>query len=104
MKEAIIQKWVRKQLQDRFDESCIYIKYPASQYSSKGVADLIFCIMGQYIAIEVKTYTGELTALQRLFLQRVRSAGGLAYVIYGKDQDLIEGIICEIEYRGRLGL
>lgn len=96
MKESIIQKWVRDQLHNEFGPFCIYIKYPASQYSSKGVSDLIFCIYGFYVAIEVKTDVGKLTLLQKRFIENIRTAGGLGYVIYGKDTVLIKEIINDI--------
>jgi len=99
-KEAGIQKWVRDRLQNEYGDNCVYIKYPAGHYSTRGVSDLIFCIHGLYVAIEVKTSVGGLTALQKKFLERVKVAEGLAFVIYGKDEltmDVImRNINCEI--------
>ena len=96
MKEAVVQKWVRDQLQKEYGEYCVYIKYHAGQYATRGVSDLIFCIHGIYVAIEVKTETGTPTKLQLRFLNSVKTAGGVAAIIYGKDQDRINAIIKQI--------
>lgn len=99
MKEATIQKWVRDQLDKEFGDYCVYIKYPAGPYSSKGVSDLIFCVHGYYVAIEVKTDIGKATALQTRFCDAIKAAGGLAYIIYGKDNLLINQVIDDIKRR-----
>lgn len=90
--EAMIQVWVREQLQKTYGDKCVYIKYPAGQYSTRGVSDLIFCIHGLYVAIEVKTDTGKVTKLQRKFLEAVNIAGGISFVVYGKSVSMMENI------------
>ena len=90
MKEAGIQLWVRKELEKIYDDNLVYIKYPASQYCQRGVADLLFCIYGLYVAIEVKTDTGKPTKLQERFGKKVQDAGGYFTFIYGKDQRVID--------------
>jgi len=92
-KEAGIQKWARDRLQNEYGDYCVYIKYPAGQYSTRGVSDLIFCIHGLYVAIEVKTSVGALTVLQSKFLYRITIAGGISRVIYGKDEQAMTKLI-----------
>lgn len=99
MKEAVVQKWVREQLEKEYGDLMVYIKYPAGQYSTRGVSDLIFCIVGQYVAIEVKTETGKLTKLQKRFGDNVIKAGGIFYTIYGKDDEVIELVKRQIKSR-----
>ncbi|MGW8177832.1 MAG: VRR-NUC domain-containing protein [bacterium] len=97
MKEATIQKWVRDQLAATFGIKCVYVKYHAGQYASRGVSDLLFCIHGRFVAVEVKTETGKATPLQINFINNVIQAGGLGYVIYGRDANKIREIIDDIE-------
>ena len=99
MKEATVQVWVRNYLATEFGDKCIYMKYPAGQYSSRGVADLLFCIHGLFVAIEVKTETGTVTRLQEDFIRRAKLAGGLAYVVYGKDVSHMRSIINDIGHK-----
>lgn len=51
----------------------------------KGSSDLIGMYKGVFLAIEVKTPTGKLRKEQRLFLDLVRNAGGLAGVARCED-------------------
>lgn len=91
-KENIPQTWLRTRLKEIFGKACVYIKYPASQYSSRGVSDLIFCIHGLYIAVEVKTETGKPTSLQKKFGEDVKAAGGFFTFMYGKDEKVVDAI------------
>jgi len=96
-KEAPIQAWLRTELSKIYGDKIVYIKYPASQYSQRGVADLIFCIHGMYVAIEVKTEVGKPTALQQKFGESVQKAGGYFEIMYGKDRNVIKRIVDYIE-------
>jgi len=51
---------------------------PMSQ--PKGVADIIGCYKGRFIAIEVKVGSRQLTPQQAAFLSQVERAGGCAFV------------------------
>ncbi len=46
----------------------------------RGVADLLVCYNGRFIAIELKDEIGKASAHQVKFLEEVRNAGGLADV------------------------
>lgn len=46
----------------------------------RGVPDLLICIRGRFVAIELKTDEGEVDPLQEVILQRIRQAQGLAFV------------------------
>ncbi|ROL55831.1 VRR-NUC domain-containing protein [Bacteroidetes/Chlorobi group bacterium Naka2016] len=58
-----------------------------------GVPDIICCVDGRFIAIEVKTNSA-LTSLQKLNLVRIQRAGGIGVVAYrlGDVQDLVRNI------------
>lgn len=93
-KEAAVQTWVRDKLKDEFKSNIYIFKCPQGPYTSRrGISDLIMCICGLFVAIEVKTEEGKLTALQELEITKVREAHGLAFVIYGKDITLLNTIV-----------
>jgi hypothetical protein len=50
------------------------------RWASKGVADILGCIAGHFVAIEVKSKTGVLSNDQRLYLEQVNRAGGTGFV------------------------
>ena len=50
-----------------------------------GHADLVGCVRGQYVAIEVKSVTGRQSPEQRPFAERVTSAGGRYLLVRSVD-------------------
>ena len=57
-------------------------------YGTNGIADIIACKDGRYIAIEVKRPGNKPTALQERWLMDVQDAGGIAFIAYSI-QDVI---------------
>lgn len=55
-----------------------------------GVPDFLVCHNGRFIAIETKAGKGKLTALQRLALEQIKEAGGIALVINENNMDELE--------------
>ena len=50
--------------------------------SPKGIADIIGCYKGRFLAIEIKCEGKSLTFEQGLFLQRYRLSGGICFVAH----------------------
>ena len=48
-------------------------------------SDLIGCLNGRFVALEVKTATGRATSEQRLWLDLVRRHGGFAAIVRSVD-------------------
>lgn len=72
----------------------VYYFMPAGTGRGRsGVADIICCSKGRYIAIEVKSAKGKLSELQKYELEKVVNAGGVALVINGENmQQLIDAL------------
>ena len=56
---------------------CFAWKTHGNQYSA-GIPDIIACVGGRFVALEVKTQQGKLTKLQEITLQRINAAKGKA--------------------------
>ena len=68
-------------------DMCVPVKYPPSSYAQAGVADILVCYRGKYIAIELKTKEHpDLDPLQEDFLEMVRDAGGKTAVCFSLDE------------------
>lgn len=80
MREQQIQTKIIKYLESQ-GAYCIKI----IKASKAGVADLICCYQGEFIAFEVKTATGKTSALQDYHIDLVGMAGGRAYVVRSVD-------------------
>ncbi|NFO35120.1 VRR-NUC domain-containing protein [Clostridium botulinum] len=62
-----------------------YFKYWAGPYSKAGVPDIIACVNGHFVAIEVKAANGHASALQKKNIGLIKGAFGQAYILYPKD-------------------
>ena len=56
----------------------------ASKFGKRGVPDLIYCVAGLFVAVEVKApgAKSRVTELQARQLQGIAEAGGLSFVVY----------------------
>ena len=57
-----------------------------SNYQHVGLPDIWCCVDGKLICLEVKTETGRLSKIQKLEIERIRRAGGIAEVVRSVDQ------------------
>lgn len=75
----------------KYGDRLVIIKYHGGQYTEAGVSDLLCCLDGVFIAIEVKapeSYGGSVeramlegpTIKQHAFLYRVVNAGGRGFI------------------------
>ena len=62
----------------KYGNRLVIVKYHGSAYSEAGVSDLLCCLDGVFVAVEVKAGTKYgVTLKQQAFLNRVRAAGGI---------------------------
>lgn len=76
--ESSLQRSVVKEL--RSSLSGFYC-FKVDQRAMRGVADVIGCYGGRFIALEMKRGELQATPLQQYFLNQVRDAGGFAEVV-----------------------
>lgn len=80
---------MRKAGQAAYGDRFVVIKYHGSAYTQAGVSDLLICLDGVFVAVEVKApdnYGGSVeraveqgpTVKQRAFIERVAQAGGVS--------------------------
>lgn len=73
---------VKKECVKLLQQYHAYYFFPVtSGYGRSGVADIVVCFRGCYLAIECKAGKGTLTKLQEIELAKVRAAGGETLVI-----------------------
>lgn len=61
------------------------INQHGSAYGSRGVPDIILCIKGHFVAVELKVGDNTPTPLQKHWLDKIIDAKGDAYVCYTLD-------------------
>lgn len=62
-----------------------YFKYWAGPYSKSGIPDIIACVNGHFVGIEVKAPNGHASELQKRNVKLIQDANGEAYIVYPKD-------------------
>lgn len=109
--ETRLLKKMRDAGQTEYGSRLVTIKYHGSSFSEVGVSDLLCCLDGVFIAVEVKapqSYGGSVgravtegpTLKQLAFLRRVENAGGMAAVCASVEQFLETLAEAEAKARG----
>lgn len=50
-------------------------------FQRSGIPDLLICLKGEFIAIELKNENGKPTALQLHNIEQIKKSGGQAYIL-----------------------
>lgn len=68
----------------RFLESrdCWYVKFFANRMTKAGVPDLLCCVNGYFVGVEIKASKGKPSPLQLWNRDLIRESGGVAIVLY----------------------
>ena len=62
-----------------------FIKTHGDRFSRIGTPDILACINGKFVAVEVKGEKGKPSDLQLYHIEQIRKAGGYGTVLYPKD-------------------
>lgn len=89
-KEAHVKDDV-KALLDKYD--WFWFMPPANAYGKAGISDIIALKRGSFLAVEAKLGSNKPTAMQIGFLNSVRAADGLAFVVNEKNLDWFEAFL-----------
>jgi len=89
--EKGLQSRILKALRKKFPTS---FWYKASDMRLSGIPDILGCVFGNFIAIEVKVAPNKPTPLQKATLRKMQKAGGWTMVAYDVKSTLefVEGI------------
>ena len=81
--ENRIKKWLT-------EKGCYWVKYFGCAYTRSGVADLLCCIKGKFVALECKSSIGKMSELQKHEAKKVIASGGLSYCVNPKNWDEVK--------------
>lgn len=59
-----------------------YVKFFANAYTKSGIPDILCCLNGRFVGIEVKQETGKPSELQEFHLQEINKINGLGILAY----------------------
>lgn len=74
-----------------------FIKYWAgAQFTKSGIPDILACVNGYFVGIEVKAQSGKPSELQLYNVKKIREAGGFAMVLYPSAFDRFKRFITDL--------
>ena len=62
-----------------------FIKTHGDRFSKVGTPDILACVNGHFVAVEVKAENGKPSELQLYHIEQIQKAGGYAIILYPKD-------------------
>ena len=69
--------------------SCFFYKHHATGFSKVGIPDIVCCIHGKFVGIEVKKPTGIQSDAQKVIEKQIVNSGGL-YILCFSYEECIE--------------
>ncbi|KIR03441.1 hypothetical protein P261_02256 [Lachnospiraceae bacterium TWA4] len=89
--EKNFENKVKKYLKD---QGCWFIKYwGGGEFTKAGVPDVLACVNGHFLGIEVKASNGKPSKLQIYNLRKIHEAGGYAILLYPEHEILFKNFI-----------
>ena len=85
--ETRLRKRMEKALKAEFPD-CLFLKIHGNQFQNIGIPDMLCCVRGRFVALEVKTARGKVSEAQALMLKRIVRAKGAAAVVRTVDEAL----------------
>lgn len=94
--EKQFESKIKRYLKER---GCYCVKYHGNYFSENGTPDILACVNGYFLGIEVKAQDGHPSELQLVKVDAIRKAGGFAFVAYpsgwSKLKDIIDGLLID---------
>jgi Holliday junction resolvase len=59
-----------------------HVKFFANSYTKSGIPDILACVNGYFVGIEVKAQNGKPSELQMYNVRKIRESGGFAVILY----------------------
>ena len=73
-----------------------HVKFFANRMTKVGVPDILACVNGRFVAIEVKAEKGKPSEIQLWNIEKIKDSGGIAMVLYPDQFDIFKDLIQDI--------
>lgn len=93
MKEKAFENKIKEWLKEH---KCYNVKFFANGYTKRGVPDILTCVNGWFIGIEVKADAGKPSELQLYNIKKIRESGGFGWVVYPSGWNDLENMLLNI--------
>lgn len=69
------------------NHNCWHVKFFANAYTKAGVPDILACVNGYFVAIEVKAPNGSPSELQKFNVKQINKNDGFAVIVKPEQYD-----------------
>ena len=92
--EKLYENKIKKFLKS---EGAWFVKFFANRMTKEGIPDILACINGYFVGIEVKAQNGRPSPLQMYHCEQIRKAGGFAFVVYPTGWEQLKKFISDLK-------
>lgn len=78
-------------------EGAWYVKFFANSFTKSGIPDILACVNGYFVGVEVKAQNGKPSELQLYNIRKIREAGGFAMVLYPSGFEKFKKFILDLK-------
>ena len=97
MNEKQFENKVKKFLKEN---NCWYVKYwGGSHFTRAGIPDIIACVNGHFVAIELKGSDGKPSELQKYNIRRINECNGTGVILYPEQFETFKLLILDLLHR-----
>lgn len=75
-----------------------FVKFFANSYTKSGIPDILACVNGHFVGIEVKAQNGRPSELQLYNVDKIHEAGGFAFVLYPSGFEKFKQFIVDLSH------
>lgn len=69
------------------------VKFFANQMTKSGIPDILACVNGYFLAVEVKAENGKPSELQKYHVAKINNAGGYAVILYPEQYEKFKQLV-----------
>ena len=73
-----------------------FVKFFGNGFTKSGICDLLCCVNGHFLGIEVKAENGKPSQLQIYNIEKIRESGGHAVIVKPSQFDELKQLIQEL--------
>lgn len=78
-------------------EGCYFFKFWGTMYTRAGVPDLVACVNGWFVGIEVKSEIGRASEIQLQNIKEIHENKGFAVIVHPEEFEQLKEMILEIK-------
>lgn len=75
-----------------------HVKFFANRMTKSGIPDILACVGGYFVGIEVKAQNGHPSELQIYHCKKIRESGGFSYIVYPSGWEKLKKILSDLSH------